>query len=235
MRSFDRTLPEEINRIIIDNISDILFSPTPRGVDNLHNNGISNNVFLVGDVMLDSVVHYRHLIGNPPRALAELPIGKTPYLLLTLHREANTDNPMRLRNILQAISSIPLPVIFPIHPRTKQRIQSFALTIPENVHTILPQGYFEFLRLISHAEKLLTDSGGAQKQAFFLSRPCITLRPNTEWVETLENGWNVLVDDNRDKIIEAAASLKPQTPPDLSPFGNGGSSSRIIETAISLL
>jgi UDP-N-acetylglucosamine 2-epimerase len=235
MRSFDRTLPEEINRIIIDNISDALFSPTQRGIDNLHNNGIRNNVFLVGDVMLDSIVHYRNLIESFPSTLGDLAIGEKPYILLTLHREANTDDSRRLKSILDAVSSVPLPVIFPVHPRTKQRIQSFSLTIPENLHTIPPQGYFEFLRLISHAEKLLTDSGGAQKQAYFLKKPCITLRPNTEWEETFQDGWNVLVDDNREKIIEAVLKNPPEHAPDLSQFGNGRSSERIIEISRSLL
>ena len=235
MRSFDRTMPEEINRIIIDNISDVLFSPTQRGVTNLHNNGIRDNVFLVGDVMLDSITHYRDLIEGPPRILSELSLQNTPYLLLTLHREANTDDKSRLKNILDAVSSVRMPVIFPVHPRTKQRIRSFGLVVPENVYTIQPQGYFEFLRLIRHAEKLLTDSGGAQKQAYFLSRPCVTLRPNTEWVETLANGWNVLVDDNRKKIIDAVSKKPPKKAPDLTLFGNGGSSGRIIETVLASL
>ena len=207
MRSFDRTMPEEINRIIIDNISDALFSPTKQGIDNLLNNGIQNNVFLVGDVMLDSIMHYRHLLNSCPRILKDNTIGNQPYLLLTLHREANTDNPTRLKNILNAVGDLPCPVIFPLHPRTKQRIQDFSLPLPKNVCAIPPQGYFEFLRLISHSEKLLTDSGGVQKQAFFLSKPCITLRPNTEWMETVENGWNILVDDNHDKIIKAACQI----------------------------
>jgi len=235
MRSFDRTMPEEINRIIIDNISDALFSPTTRGVTNLNNNGITKNVFLVGDVMLDSITHYQNLIEGPSRILKELSLQEIPYLLLTLHREANTDDKKRLKNILDAVSSVHLPVIFPVHPRTKQRIQSFDLDLPENIRTIPPQGYFEFLRLIRHADRLLTDSGGAQKQAFFLSRPCITLRPNTEWVETIENGWNILVDDDKEKIIRAITDFNPQKSPDLSLFGNGGSSRRIIDTTLSLL
>ena len=233
MRSFDRSMPEEINRVIIDNFSDILFSPTERGIKNLHDNGIHNNVFLVGDVMLDSIIYYRKLIENKSRTLEELSLDKKPYLLLTLHREANTDNERRLKNILEAVSSVPFPVIFPIHPRTKQRIQSFNIKLPENIHVISPAGYFEFLRLIFHSDKLLTDSGGAQKQAFFLKKPCITLRPNTEWVETIENGWNILVDDNQEKIIETVSSFNPQGPPDLSLFGNGDSSYKIINIAIS--
>jgi UDP-N-acetylglucosamine 2-epimerase (non-hydrolysing) len=233
MRSFDRSMPEEINRVIIDNFSDALFSPTERGIRNLHDNGIHDNVFLVGDVMLDSIIYYRKLIENKSRTLEELSLDNKPYLLLTLHREANTDNERRLKNILEAVSSVSDPVIFPIHPRTKQRIQSFNIKLPENIRVISPTGYFEFLRLIFHSDKLLTDSGGAQKQAFFLSKPCITLRPNTEWMETIENGWNILVDDNQEKIIEAVSSFNPQGTPDLSLFGNGDSSHKIINTAIS--
>lgn len=233
MRSFDRSMPEEINRIIIDNFSDILFSPTESGIKNLHDNGIHDNVFLAGDVMLDSIIYYRKLIENKSRTLEELSLDKKPYLLLTLHREANTDNERRLKNILEAISSVPYMVIFPIHPRTKQRIQSFNIKLPENIRVISPAGYFEFLRLIFHSDKLLTDSGGAQKQAFFLKKPCITLRPNTEWVETIENGWNILVDDNQEKIIEAVSSFNPQGFPDLSLFGNGESSHKIIDTVVS--
>jgi len=233
MRSFDRSMPEEINRVIIDNFSDALFSPTERGIRNLYDNGIHDNVFLVGDVMLDSIIYYRKLIENKSRTLEELSLDNKPYLLLTLHREANTDNERRLKNILEAVSSVSDPVIFPIHPRTKRRIQSFNIKLPENIRVISPAGYFEFLRLIFHSDKLLTDSGGAQKQAFFLSKPCITLRPNTEWMETIENGWNILVDDNQEKIIEAVSSFNPQGTPDLSLFGNGDSSHKIINTAIS--
>ena len=233
MRSFDRSMPEEINRVIIDNFSDALFSPTERGIRNLYDNGIHDNVFLVGDVMLDSIIYYRKLIENKSRTLEELSLDNKPYLLLTLHREANTDNERRLKNILEAVSSVSDPIIFPIHPRTKQRIQSFNIKLPENIRVISPAGYFEFLRLIFHSDKLLTDSGGAQKQAFFLSKPCITLRPNTEWMETIENGWNILVDDNQEKIIEAVSSFNPQDTPDLSLFGNGDSSHKIINTAIS--
>lgn len=233
MRSFDRSMPEEINRIVIDNISDILFSPTQRGVQNLYNNGIRNHVYMAGDVMLDSISHYRKLIENTSQTLDELSLTKKPYLLLTLHREANTDNKERLKNILNAISSVPFPVIFPVHPRTKQRIRSYNIRLPENIHTIPPTGYFEFLRLIFHSSRLLTDSGGAQKQAFFLQKPCITLRPNTEWVETIENGWNILVDDNQEKIIDAVTNLNPQLLPDLSLFGNGDSSRKIIDYIMS--
>jgi UDP-N-acetylglucosamine 2-epimerase len=183
--------------------------------------------------MLDSIIYYRKFIENKSKILKELSLTKKPYLLLTLHREANTDNEGRLKNILDAVSSVPYPVIFPIHPRTKQRIQSLNFKMSENIRAIPPVGYFEFLRLIFNSCKLLTDSGGAQKQAFFLSKPCITLRPNTEWVETIENGWNILVDDNKEKIIEAVSSCVPQESPDLSLFGKGGCSRKIVDTVVS--
>ena len=228
MRSFDRSMPEEINRIIIDTISDCLFSPTRRGVENLRAGGIVRNVCLSGDVMLDSIIHYRGLIENRSGTLDALSLDDTPYLLLTLHREANTDTRERLKNILSAISKAPLPVIFPVHPRTRQRILSFGFTLPETVRPIPPVGYFEFLRLVSRSCKVLTDSGGVQKQAFFLSKPCITLRANTEWVETIENGWNILVDDDQEKILGAIRDFSPRGSPDLSLFGDGQSSEKII-------
>jgi len=229
MRSFDRSMPEEINRIIIDNFADILFSPTERGVMNLYDNGIYRNVFFVGDVMLDSIMHYRELIEIPSKTLKDLSLTQESYLLLTLHREANTDNKNRLKNIFDAISSLSYPVVFPIHPRTKQRLRNFNIKLPDNIRVISPVGYFEFLRLIYNADKLLTDSGGVQKQAFFLSIPCITLRSNTEWVETIPNGWNILVDDNREKIIESVLNFYPKSTPDLLHFGNGKSSCKIID------
>lgn len=229
MRSFDRTMPEEINRIVIDNISEYCFSPTQRGMRNLAQNSINENIYLVGDVMLDSIIHYRELIKQPSKILDSISPEINSYLLLTLHREANTDNIKRLGNIFEAISSIPNDVIFPIHPRTKKRIYKFRLTIPDNIYTISPAGYFEFLRLISNSEKVLTDSGGVQKQAFFLSRPCITLRPNTEWTETVEQGWNVLVDDSTDKIKDAIDNFSPIGDPDLSTFGDGDAAKKIID------
>lgn len=229
MRSFDRTMPEEINRIIVDNISDVLLSPTKRGIENLHHNGIHDNVFLVGDIMLDSLIHYRNLIDNKPHILDELSLECEKYLVLTLHREANTDNIQRLTNIIDALSQTDNPVIFPVHPRTKEKLLLHKIRIPENIHIIPPAGYFEFLRLLKHSYKLLTDSGGAQKQAFFLAKPCITLRPNTEWVETLEDGWNILVDDNKEKILDAIANSVPTMAPRFSQFGDGSSSEKIFE------
>ncbi|MHC1626914.1 MAG: non-hydrolyzing UDP-N-acetylglucosamine 2-epimerase [Methanoculleaceae archaeon] len=229
MRSFDKTMPEEINRIVIDNISDYHFSPTERGIKNLLESSINNNIYLVGDVMLDSIVHYRELILQPSRIIESLSSDSTSYYLLTLHREANTDNKIRLKNILSGVSSISHPVIFPIHPRTKMRIKEFGLKIPDNIHAIPPLGYFEFLRIISNSVKVLTDSGGVQKQAFFLSKPCITLRPNTEWMETVEQGWNILVDDSPEKIKIAIEEFHPSAKPDVSVFGNGDAARKIVD------
>jgi len=235
MRSFDKSMPEEINRVIIDNISNCLFSPTRKGIENLKTSGIKENVYLSGDVMLDSISYYRNLIESEPETLHNLGLKGKKYLLLTLHREANTDIPGRLKNILDALSEISCPVIFPLHPRTRQRIEDYHFKLPENIHTVPPVGYFEFLRLIRYSSKLLTDSGGAQKQAFFLAKPCITLRPNTEWGETIDDGWNVLVDDCQEKIIEAILNFNPVGSPDLSLFGAGNSSCKIIEAVVNFL
>ncbi|MDD1660857.1 MAG: UDP-N-acetylglucosamine 2-epimerase (non-hydrolyzing) [Methanomicrobiales archaeon] len=230
MRSFDRSMPEEINRIVIDHISEFLFSPTRRGVENLRAGGITENVWLSGDVMLDSILGYRGPIGKRPETLDTLGLGVGEFLLLTLHREANTDRRDRLAKILAAVALAPLPVVFPVHPRTRQRMESFGLSLPENVRPVPPLGYFEFLRVLSRSAKVLTDSGGVQKQAFFLARPCITLRPNTEWAETVEAGWNVLVDDDREQILGAIRDFSPPGCPDLSAFGEGKSTGTIIDT-----
>jgi UDP-N-acetylglucosamine 2-epimerase (non-hydrolysing) len=229
MRSFDRSMPEEINRIIVDNISDYLFAPTQTGVENLNHQGISNNVFLTGDIMLDSIYHYEDVINRQSKILEEQDITPKSYLLLTLHREANTDNITRLNNILTALSKAPYTIIFPIHPRTREKLRLHNLAVPDNFNIIPPVGYFEFLRLISNSYKLLTDSGGAQKQAFFLSKPCITLRENTEWTETVDNGWNILVDDDEQKILNAIATLDPKEKTDLSLFGDGQSAKKIVK------
>jgi UDP-N-acetylglucosamine 2-epimerase (non-hydrolysing) len=229
MRSFDRSMPEEINRMVIDDLSDYLFSPTRRGVENLRAIGIVGNVLLSGDVMLDSILHYRSLIEERPGTLDALSLDEEGYLLLTLHREANTDDGKRLSRILSAVSQAPLPVVFPVHPRTRQRMEDFGLSLPGNLRPIPPAGYFEFLRLLRRSERVLTDSGGVQKQAFFLSRPCITLRANTEWVETIENGWNILVDDDEERILGAITGFNPRGSPDLSLFGQGRSSEKIVD------
>lgn len=234
MRSFDKSMPEEINRIVIDNIADYCFSPTQRGIKNLIKSSIDKNIFMVGDVMLDSIIHYRELVEQPSKILDSLSVEPNSYYLLTLHRESNTDNERRLKNILESISSIHNPVIFPIHPRTKARIQQFGIVIPDNIHVIPPASYFEFLRLILNSKKILTDSGGVQKQAFFLSKPCITLRPNTEWIETVEQGWNVLVDDQKEKIEMAINDFHPRGDPNLFAFGNGESAKKIMDIVESI-
>lgn len=229
MRSFDRYMPEEINRIIVDNISDFLFSPTKAGMINLSNAGIIKNVFFVGDIMLESILYYHEIINNEAKILTELNLTSKEYILLTIHREANTDNINRLNNIISSISNIECPVIFPAHPRTKKQIKNHNIKLPSNFKLIAPTGYFEFLRLIRHSYKVLTDSGGVQKQAFFLSKPCITLRPNTEWIETVENGWNILVDDRKKDILEAIKNFNPNGKPKLNCFGDGKTAQKIID------
>lgn len=229
IRGFDLTIPEEINRILIDNLSEFLFAPTNSGVKNLQTCGLVTNVFLSGDVMLDSLLYYKEAISQLPKVVIQHNLENKPYLLLTLHRQANTDNSIRLDNIITALSLAPLPVIFPIHPRTKQRLQQFNIEIPKNFIIIPPTSYFEFLRLIYHSQKLLTDSGGSQKQAFFLGKPCITFRNNNEFMEIIEAGWNILVDDNQEKILHAIKNFNPSGSPNLSLFGSGNCAQKVID------
>jgi UDP-N-acetylglucosamine 2-epimerase len=229
MRSFDRTMPEENNRVIIDNISDFLFSPTKKGVETLRRYGLVDNLFNVGDVMLDSMLHYQQNIRLRSQVAENLDLKENEYLLFTLHREANTDNESRLRSILDSLSSVPSHIVFPIHPRTSQRIRHFNIRLPDNITTVPPQSYFEFLRLLNYSRMLLTDSGGAQKQAFFLARPCVTLRPNSEWMETVDCGWNILVDSDQKKITDAISGFRPIGNPDLSLFGDGHCAEKIID------
>ncbi|MEW5937878.1 MAG: UDP-N-acetylglucosamine 2-epimerase (non-hydrolyzing) [Candidatus Thermoplasmatota archaeon] len=204
-RSFNREMPEEINRVIADHVSDLLFCSTERTVRNLEAEGISAGVHRVGDVMLDTALRYGRM---DPSILEDLGLGKGGYILLTCHRPSNTDVKENLRAILSAMEGY--NTIFPAHPRTRKYMRRFRLEPPEGMRIIEPVGYVEMLALIKNARVLVTDSGGAQKEAYFFKVPCITLRKETEWAETVEDGWNVLVGAHKEKIREALACFKPR-------------------------
>jgi UDP-N-acetylglucosamine 2-epimerase (non-hydrolysing) len=195
LRSFDRTMPEEINRVLTDHISDVLFCPTQTAVDNLRNEGITRGVHLVGDVMVDALEFNREIAEDRSQILERLNLASKQYLVLTVHRPANTDSQEHMENIMGAVGKAGLPVVFPVHPRTKKFLEEYGMWnwLPANIIAIEPLGYLDMLKLMRHACKILTDSGGIQKEAYILSVPCITLRDNTEWVETVEEGGNVLV------------------------------------------
>ena len=211
LRSFNKRMPEEINRVLTDHVSDILFCPTQTAVENLKNEGITKGVYLVGDVMFDALIHFSKISEIKSNILESLNIKPKEYYLATIHRAENTDNYERLKNILTAFSQMDKIVVFPIHPRTKKMINYYGLDdLLENVNIKVtdPVGYLDMLKLEKNAKAILTDSGGVKKEAFWLKVPCITLRDETEWVETVNLGWNRLVGSDVEKILEAVRNLK---------------------------
>jgi len=230
LRSFDKTMPEEINRVLTDHCSSVLCCPTQRSVDNLGIEGIVDDVFLTGDVMYDSLIQYKEIAIEKSLILKKLNLESDDYLLATIHRSKNTDERESLKNILTTFSESKQHIVFPIHPRTKKKIQEFDLTryIDKNVQMIDPVGYIDFLMLQMHAGKILTDSGGIQKEAYLLKKPCITLRENTEWVETVDDGWNILVGVNIQMIKDAIENFKPHSVQH-ELFGDGKSAYNIVE------
>ncbi|MEI6883881.1 MAG: UDP-N-acetylglucosamine 2-epimerase (non-hydrolyzing) [Bacteroidota bacterium] len=231
LRSFNRIMPEEINRIVTDRISDILFAPTLTAINNLRNEGLEKQTVFSGDVMYDSVLFYKDLVtGSGERY--KTPTLPSSYLLATIHRAENTDNPDNLRNIFTALSRAGLPVVLPIHPRTARLLKTLVI-IPSNVMIIEPVGYLEMLYLTMNSRKVLTDSGGLQKEAYFLGRQCITMRTETEWVETLHDNWNIVTGPDPEKILMAVKSDLPSAP-QRQDFGTGKSAETIAETLLNL-
>ncbi len=230
LRSFDRRMPEEVNRVLTDHASDILFCPTATAVTNLAAEGIRDGVHLVGDVMVDAMNYNRAIAGERSRILEDLGVRPGEYLVITVHRPSNTDDRENLAGILGALGEAGMPVVFPVHPRTRKYLKGYGLfsRMPENVRVVEPLGYLDMLRLMAHAAKILTDSGGIQKEAYVLGVPCITLRENTEWVETVEAGWNLIVGARRGEIVDAILRFSPESR-QKELFGNGNASVLIGE------
>ena len=225
LRSFNRTMPEEINRIVTDRVSSILFCPTKASVENLEREGIAAGVNLVGDVMVDvmrgSVTWARMGI------LGDLGVRTGGFYLMTLHRAGNTDDHERLETILKAVAKLPHPVVFPAHPRTRNKMSEAGLEPEGNLRMIEPVGYLESLALQMHARAILTDSGGVQKEAYWLGVPCVTLRDDTEWVETIETGWNLLAGADPELIAAGVERFPPEERPPL--YGDGSTARLIVE------
>ncbi len=211
LRSFDRRMPEEVNRVLTDHCSDMLFCPTETAVRNLAAEGVTEGVFLVGDVMCDAMEYNRAVAEERSRILEAVGVEPGNYLVVTVHRPSNTDDRDNMAAIIGALGEAGMPVVFPVHPRTRRYLGEYGLlaTMPENILVVEPLGYLDMLRLMAHAEKILTDSGGVQKEAYMLGVPCITLRENTEWVETVEAGWNVLVGAERERIVSMIREFAP--------------------------
>jgi len=223
LRSFDRRMPEEVNRVLTDHCSDLLFCPTATAVRNLAAEGITKGVFLVGDVMVDAL--QENLALAKERATVDLPGER--YFLATVHRAGNTDDPAALRAILAAFARLDGPVIFPAHPRTQKKFAEYGIRPAENVRVVEPLPYFDMLAALAGARAVLTDSGGVQKEAYILKVPCVTLRENTEWVETVEDGWNVLVGSDTGRIVTEAEKAGDARRRHSARFGDGHAAERI--------
>lgn len=220
LRSFNKAMPEEVNRVLTDHVSDLLFCPTKTAVENLAAEGITVGVYHTGDVMYDAVLYYVDRAEAHSTVMDELKLETGSYLLATIHRPRNTDEAHNLRAILKALGETGETVILPAHPRTRKAIEAANVVVSNNVRVIEPVGYLDMLQLERHARMILTDSGGIQKEAYFFGVPCVTLREETEWVETVDAGWNVLVGAHEERILEAVRdSRRSATHPEL--FGDG--------------
>lgn len=235
-RSGDLSQPEEQNRIIADHFSRVLFVSSERGREALHREGIGvagdplkRRVILVGDILLDALLQNSEGADEDDQMrLEEFGLKTKSYYLLTLHRAENTDNAERLSGILQGVSGLEMPVLFPVHPRTRRVLTERGISLNGNLRPVEPQGYLETLTFQRHARKILTDSGGVQKEAFYLGVPCITLRDHTEWVETVEAGANRLVSADAAEIRAAATEDRQGNWTHFKPYGNGNTAAQIV-------
>lgn len=235
LRSYNRKMPEEVNRLVADQVSEILFAPTERAVKNLKQEGYADErVQLVGDVMYDVALYYGKKAEAESKILQKLNLHDKAFILVTIHRQENTDHPERLTAIMQSLQTLSkeIPIIFPVHPRTHKMFLQNGLIEKDsaNLHFIEPLGFLDMLMLEKNAKLIMTDSGGVQKEAFFCSVPCVTLRDETEWVELVELGWNKLVPPHSaNKIVrEVKASLTAKEKPgNVFPYGRGDSAIKI--------
>jgi UDP-GlcNAc3NAcA epimerase len=224
LRSYDRRMPEEVNRVVADHLATILLCPTQTAVSNLAREGITEGVRLAGDVMFDAFEQNLDVAMRSNKILDELRLQAGAYALLTVHRAENVDEPSRLRSILDGVAASAMTTVFPVHPRTRKSLGSVAA----NVRVIDPVGYLEMLVLEKNAAVIVTDSGGVQKEAFFAGRPCVTVRSSTEWTETVDAGWNVLVGTDAAAIAERMRSFRPKTERPRA-FGDGHAAARVVD------
>jgi UDP-GlcNAc3NAcA epimerase len=227
LRSFDRTMPEEVNRVLVDAVSTLLFCPTDLAVANLRREGVSQGVHQVGDVMYDANLRLAPLARQRSRALAEAEVEPGGYVLATLHREANVERGP-LGAVVDALNRLDEPVVFPAHPRTRATLAAEGIEPTRHVRLLPPLGYLDFAALASQARVVATDSGGVQKEAYWYGVPCVTLRETTEWVETVEAGWNALAGTEPERIVAAIRDARPAGErPEL--YGDGRAAERIAD------
>ena len=229
MRSFDKSMPEEINRILTDHASDFLFCSTKTAVQNLMKEGISKNVFHVGDVMIDAIKENIAIAEKKSNILKKLGLKSKSYMVATVHRAGNTDGKKNMSAIIDAFIASKEKIVFPVHRRTEKCLKSYGLYKKlknSNIVATKPIGYIDMLVLEKNARKILTDSGGMQKESYFFKVPCITLRNATEWVETVEDGWNILTGADKSKILNAIKNFNPKGKQH-EDYGNGNASKNI--------
>jgi UDP-N-acetylglucosamine 2-epimerase (non-hydrolysing)/UDP-GlcNAc3NAcA epimerase len=231
MRSFERTMPEEVNRVLSDHLSELLLCSSETAAKNLAAESVAGRVEVVGDVMVDVALRWAERAREDLGALDAFDVGPDAYLLLTAHRAANVDNPARLDMLVKLVRALPVPIIFPLHPRTRARLTDAGLLDElqaiDGVQLTEPLGYVEFSALLHHARAVVTDSGGVQKEAYLAGVPCVTLRVSTEWVETVEAGWNTLVDLDPPLALAALHRTPPVVRPQL--YGDGHAAERCVQ------
>ena len=208
LRSYNRGMPEEINRIVTDHVSKYLFAPTQTAVKILKKEGLGKSTFFTGDIMVDTMKNNLGIALQKSHVIAELKLDNVKYNLLTLHRNYNVDDKKILEHLLNQLGELGEKIIFPVHPRTR-KMMADTYSVPENIQMTDPQGYLDFIALEHSAKRIITDSGGIQKEAYILKKPCITLRTETEWVETVKEKWNLLINPTEKKIASKIASFNP--------------------------
>ena len=230
MRSFDRAMPEELNRVLTDHLSALLLCSSPAAVENLRRESVAGRVELVGDVMADVALLLQPRARERTDVLRRFDVEPGGFLLVTAHRAGNVDDPARLERLVALLEALPHPAVLPLHPRTRGQLEAAGLMDRVNAIGALrlapPLGYLDFTALLCHARVALTDSGGVQKEAYLAGVPCVTLRPSTEWVETVDAGWNTLVDLDRDAALAALERPVPGERPAL--YGDGRAGERVV-------
>ncbi len=230
LRSYDRSMPEEVNRVVADHVSRWLFCPTENAVACLEREGVTAGVHLVGDLMYDALLAFLPVVEkSEATVLAKHCVQRGAYYLATVHRQANTDDPAALSALFDAFGGLDLPVVLPLHPRTREALGAAGIRPTAGLRVGEPVGYLEMVALERGAKCVLTDSGGVQREAYFLGIPCVTLRDESEWPETLSDGWNVLAGRDAARIQEAARRPRPATAPRPA-FGDGHAAEKIVET-----
>jgi UDP-GlcNAc3NAcA epimerase len=236
MRSFDRSMPEELNRVLTDHASALLLCSTEVAMTNLRHEAVAGGAELVGDVMVDVAVAIQPEARERTDLVQARGVQPGEYLLATSHRAGNVDDPQRLLRLVEVLTGLPLPVVLPLHPRTTERLRTAGLTerLADAPGVILtePLGYFELTALLCNARAAITDSGGVQKEAYLARVPCVTLRPNTEWTETVELGWNVLADLDLARVLAALEREVPAAAPPV--YGDGHAGERVVQALASL-